>query len=160
MILYIFLAFLVGVNIVISMMINGKLSQKEGMINGVIINYFMAAVSSVVLCAFMINSIPSYEVIRKVPLPYFIGGFIGVLTTYIFNVLVPKVPAVYVVILRFIGQMFASAIIDYIYLDVFSKGKVIGGILFLVGLSLNARADNKIKNQQADLSKDIAITNI
>lgn len=160
MILYILLAFLVGVNIVISMMINGKLSQKEGMINGVIINYFMAAASSVVLCAFMIDSIPSYEVIRSVPLPYFIGGLIGVLTTYIFNILVPKVPAVYVVILRFIGQMFASAAIDYLYLHIFSKGKVIGGVLFLIGLSLNARADNKIKNQIDGLSEDFSNTNI
>lgn len=159
MILYIFLAFFIGVNIVVNMMINGKLSQKEGMINGVIINYLMATLSSVILCAAMINSIPSYEIIRSVPLPYFIGGFIGVLTTYIFNVLVPKVPAVYVVILRFIGQMFASAIIDYIYLDVFSKGKVIGGVLFLIGLILNARADNKLKKQLECLNEDIT-TNV
>ncbi|MBK1813334.1 DMT family transporter [Clostridium sp. YIM B02505] len=156
MILYTLLAFLIGVNIVVNMMINGKLSQKAGMINGVLINYLMATLSSVILCTFMINSIPSYELIRSIPLPYFIGGFIGVLTTYIFNVLVPKVPAMYVVILRFIGQMFASAIIDYIYLDVFSKGKVIGAILFLIGLVLNARADNKIKKQLAD----VAITNV
>ncbi|GKU25005.1 DMT family transporter [Clostridium folliculivorans] len=152
MILYVFLAFLIGINIVVNMMINGKLSQKEGMINGVVINYLMATLSSVILCTFMISSIPSYKLIRSVPLPYFIGGFIGVLTTYIFNVLVPKVPAVYVVILRFIGQMFASAIIDYIYLDVFSKGKVIGGVLFLIGLILNARADTKLNDV-------IAITN-
>lgn len=67
----------------------------------------------------------------------------GVLTTWIFNLIVPRVPAVYVVILRFVGQMLASAVIDYVYLDVFSKGKVIGGLLFLLGLLLNARADGK-----------------
>lgn len=59
-----------------------------------------------------------------------------------FNLIVPRVPAVYVVILRFIGQMLTSAIIDYIYLDILSKGKVIGGILFLIGLIINAKIDN------------------
>ena len=82
------------------------------------------------------------------PLPYFLGGFIGVLTTYLFNIIVPKVPAVYVVILRFIGQMLTSAIIDYIYLDIFSKGKVIGGVLFLIGLIINAKVDYKYNQEK------------
>lgn len=152
--MYIILAFLIGITIVVNMMLNGRLSQREGMINGVIINYLMAAISSVVLCAVMLKSIPSYSAIRAVPLPYFIGGFIGVLTTYLFNVIVPKVPAVYVVILRFIGQMITSALIDYIYLDIFSKGKVIGGLLFLIGLILNAKADHKHKQENIELSEN------
>lgn len=151
--IYIILSFLVGITIVINMMINGKLSQREGMINGVIINYLMATISSIILCAIMIKSIPSYTVIRVVPLPYFIAGLIGVLTTYLFNVIVPNVPAVYVVILRFIGQIFTSAMIDYIYLDIFSKGKIIGSALFLIGLIMNARADNKYTQRNLKLNE-------
>lgn len=140
--IYILLSFLTGITIVINMMLNGKLAQREGMINGIIINYLMATISSILLCAIMIKSLPSYSTIKSIPLPYFLGGFIGVLTTYMFNLIVPRVPAVYVVILRFIGQMLTSAIIDYIYLDILSKGKVIGGILFLIGLIINAKIDN------------------
>jgi len=140
--IYILLSFLTGITIVINMMLNGKLAQREGMINGIIINYLMATISSILLCAIMIKSIPSYSTIKSIPLHYFLGGFIGVLTTYMFNLIVPRVPAVYVVILRFIGQMLTSAIIDYIYLDILSKGKVIGGILFLIGLIINAKIDN------------------
>lgn len=140
--IYILLSFLTGITIVINMMLNGRLAQREGMINGVIINYLMATISSILLCAIMIKSIPSYSTIKSIPLPYFLGCFIGVLTTYMFNLIVPRVPAVYVVILRFIGQMLTSAIIDYIYLDILSKGKVIGGILFLIGLIINAKIDN------------------
>lgn len=152
---YIFLSFLTGVSIVINMMLNGKLSQREGMVNGVIINYLMATLSSIMLCAIMVRSMPSYSAIRSVPLPYFLGGFIGVLTTYIFNIIVPRVPAVYVVILRFIGQMLASAVIDYIYLGVFSKGKILGGMLFLIGLIINAKIDNKYTEEKLKLSKNI-----
>ncbi|ARC86967.1 hypothetical protein FDF58_01130 [Clostridium argentinense] len=153
--MYIFLSFLTGVTIVINMMLNGKVAQKEGMINGVIINYLMATISSILLCAIMINSIPSYSSIKSIPIPYFLGGFIGVLTTYMFNIIVPKVPAVYVVILRFIGQMLASAVIDYIYLGIFSQGKVIGGLLFLIGLVVNARIDNKYKQKNLKLNKNV-----
>lgn len=153
--IYIFLSFLTGVTIVISMMLNGKVAQKEGMINGVIINYLMATISSILLCAIMINSMPSYTSIKSIPIPYFLGGFIGVLTTYMFNIIVPKVPAVYIVILRFIGQMLASAVIDYIYLGIFSQGKVIGGALFLIGLIINARIDNKYKQKDLNLNKNV-----
>ncbi|MBB6214243.1 uncharacterized membrane protein YdcZ (DUF606 family) [Anaerosolibacter carboniphilus] len=155
--IYIILSFLVGITIVINMMINGKLSQREGMINGVIINYLMATISSIILCIIMIKSIPSYTAIRVVPLPYFIAGLIGVMTTYLFNVIIPNVPAVYVVILRFIGQIFTSAMIDYIYLDIFSKGKIIGGALFLIGLIMNARADNKYAQKNLKLSEHIKV---
>ena len=151
--IYIFLSFLTGITIVINMMLNGRLAQREGMINGVIINYLMATIASILLCAIMIKSMPSYSAIKSIPLPYFLGGFIGVLTTYMFNLIVPKVPAVYVVMLRFIGQMLASAVIDYIYLDIFSKGKIIGGLLFLIGLILNARVDNKYAKGKLEISK-------
>ncbi|MBZ9685673.1 DMT family transporter [Clostridium estertheticum] len=92
-------------------LILSQLAQREGMINGVIINYLMATISSILICAIMMKSMPSYSAITSVPLPYFLGGFIGVLTTYLFNIIIPKITAVYIVILRFIGQMLTSAII-------------------------------------------------
>ncbi|MDF2609417.1 MAG: hypothetical protein K0R92_891 [Lachnospiraceae bacterium] len=143
--IYVFLSFLTGISIVLNMMVNGKIAQKEGMLNGVFINFLMAVLSSMVLCIVMLNTLPSYTVIKTVPLPYYLGGIIGVITTFIFNVVVPKIPAVYIVILRFIGQLFASAVIDYLFLDRFSKGKILGGILFFFGLVLNAKIDKKSK---------------
>ncbi|MDZ5034503.1 DMT family transporter, partial [Clostridium perfringens] len=95
--IYIFLSFITGITIVINMMLNGKLAQTEGKINGVIINYLMATISSILLCIIMIKSLPSYASIKSIPLFYLLGGIIGVLTTYIFNIIVPKVPAVYIV---------------------------------------------------------------
>ncbi|GAA0086119.1 DMT family transporter [Clostridium sp. CTA-7] len=153
--IYIFLSFITGITIVINMMLNGKLAQNEGKINGVIINYLMATISSILLCIIMIRSLPSYASIKSIPLFYLLGGIIGVLTTYIFNIIVPKVPAVYIVILRFIGQMFTSALIDYLYLGIFSKGKVVGGFLFLIGLIINAKVDNKYEPPKTKLQNNI-----
>ncbi|MEG0775250.1 DMT family transporter [Clostridium sp.] len=153
--IYIFLCFLTGITIVVNMMLNGKLAQREGMINGVFINYLMAAISSIILCGIMLKSMPSYLSISSIPLPYLLGGFIGVLTTYMFNLIVNKVPAVYVVILRFVGQMLASAVIDYIYLSIFSTGKIIGGVLFLIGLILNSKVDTKYAQKKLKVSETI-----
>lgn len=149
--MYIFFSFLTGVLIVISMMLNGELSKKIGIINSVVINYLTATISSLVLCFIMINSIPSYSSISNIPLIYFLGGAIGVLTTYLFNVIVHKVSTVYTVILRFIGQMLTSAIIDYVYLNIFSIGKVIGCVLFLIGIILNSKSDENYKQNQLKL---------
>ena len=44
--IYVLLSLITGVTIVISMVINGKFSQKEGVINGVIINYLMEIIFS------------------------------------------------------------------------------------------------------------------
>jgi uncharacterized membrane protein YdcZ (DUF606 family) len=154
---YFVLAFLIGVSIVVNMVLNGRLAQREGMINSIAISYLSAAAVSVLLCAVMLGSMPSYSSIRTVPLPYFLGGSIGVLTTYLFNLIVPKVPAIYIVILRFTGQMLAGAAIDYIYLDIFSRGKLIGGALFLAGLVVNARLDDLYARQELNRQNDMLI---
>ena len=153
--IYIFLSFLTGITIVINMVLNGKLAQREGMINGVIINYLMAVISSVILCLVMLKSVPACSAVRNIPMLYFTGGIIGVITTCIFNLVVSKISAVYIVILRFAGQMLASAVIDYIYLDIFSKGKIIGGLLFLTGLILNAWVDNKHTQRTQKLVENV-----
>lgn len=149
--MYIFFSFFTGILIVTSMMLNRQLSKKVGIINSVFINYLTAAISSLALCFIMINSINSYSSISNIPLVYFLGGAIGVLTTYLFNIVVHKVSTVYTVILRFIGQMFTSAIIDYWYFNIFSIGKVIGCILFLIGIILNARSNEKYKQDPLTL---------
>jgi uncharacterized membrane protein YdcZ (DUF606 family) len=141
--MYIILAFMVGISIVLNMVLNGKLSQKEGMINSIWINYFTAILITIFLCIIFENTIPDDKSIKSIPLIYFIGGCLGVLTTYLFNLIVHKVPALYIVILRFIGQLLTSALIDYLYFHIFSRGKILGGILFFVGLMLNAKMDER-----------------
>lgn len=143
--MYIFFSFFAGVLIVISMILNGELSKKIGRINSILVNYLTATVSSLALCFIMIKSIPTYSSISNIPLIYFLGGSIGVLTTYIFNVIVHKVSTMHTVILRFIGQMLTSSIIDYLYLNIFSIGKILGCILFLIGIIINAKSNEKYK---------------
>lgn len=145
--MYLILAFLTGFSIVITTILNGKLAEKIGTINGIIVNYSMGLITSILLCLIMRENIYSIKALSTSPMYYFLGGFVGVAVIFLFNIVVPKIPAVYVVILPFVGQILTSAIIDYFYLDIFSKGKIVGGILFLVGLLYNARVDKKSRHK-------------
>lgn len=141
--LYIILAFIIGLDVVIATILNGKLAEKIGITNGTFINYFVAFLSSIILCFIMKEKFLSLELLMSVPLYYFISGVFGILVVFIFNIVTPNVPAVYIVILPFIGQMLTSSLLDYIVLDTFSKGKLIGGIMFFFGLIYNISIDKK-----------------
>ncbi|KEJ02006.1 hypothetical protein N497_04520 [Clostridium botulinum F 357] len=130
------------------MILNGELSKRIGTINSVVINYLTATLTSIIFYYITLNFISNTPTIANTSLIYFLGGVIGVLTTYIFNVIVHKIPTVYTVILRFIGQMLTSAIIDYLYFNIFSIGKVVGCVLFLIGIILNAKSDENYKQKQ------------
>jgi len=138
------LAFLSGMATVLSIMVNARLAKQEGMVNGIFVSYVVALITSTILCAIMLNTIPAYKSLRTIPLPYLLGGFLGVLTTYIFNIIVHKLPAVTVLILRFISQILASVLIDYLYFHIFSVGKLMGVLLFAAGLLINSKADQKV----------------
>lgn len=149
--MYIFFSFLTGALIVTSIILNGELSKKIGPINSIIINYLTATLVSIIFYFVWLNFISNTPNMTNTSLVYFLGGAIGVLTTYIFNIIVHKIPTVYTVILRFIGQMFTSAIIDYLYFNIFSIGKVVGCVLFLIGIILNSKSDEKYKQEQLKL---------
>lgn len=142
------LTFLSGMATILSIMVNARLAKREGMVNGIFVSYLVALATSTALCAITMNTLPTYETIRQLPVPYLLGGILGVLTTFLFNIVVHRLSAMYVLILRFIAQMLASAVIDYLYFDVFSAGKVIGVALFLAGLVVNSRAEQTTAPQQ------------
>jgi uncharacterized membrane protein YdcZ (DUF606 family) len=141
--MYIILAICIGFAVVISSILNGKLAQKVGLMNGMIVNYIIGFSASVLLSLVMREKIPTTEIFYSTPIYYFLGGVIGVLMLFLMNTIVPKISAVYIVILPFIGQLITGAIIDYFYTGVLSTGKIAGSALFFIGLLYNTRVDNK-----------------
>lgn len=141
--MYIFLAFLIGFAVVFSTVLNGKLAERIGVINGASVNYLIGTGTSFLLSIWMIARMPSLEIVKTVPAYYYAGGFIGVGVIFLLNQVVPKIPSVYFVVLPLAGQLLSSALIDFFYLRILSTGKVIGGILVLTGLLINTYFDYK-----------------
>jgi len=146
----ILIAFIAGAMVILSMIINSTLSKKIGIFQGAFVNYAVGLFFAVI--AFVITkSYNAIEINNFQGLPFwaYLGGVVGVVVVGISNVIIPKIPTIYSTLLIFTGQLFAGIIIDFFRDGVVSKGKIIGGILILVGMFYNFYVDfseNKIKN--------------
>lgn len=152
---YIFLAFISGFMVLISMIINSHLAKKIGVFQGTFINFFMGALLTTVIILFSKNSFPmNFESYVDIPLWAFFGGLIGVIIVSISNVIVPRIPTIYTTLLIFIGQLLTGLIVDYFVGSNISIGKLIGGALILMGLLFNFKVDKKYSVKKELLTAD------
>lgn len=153
--MYIILAAITGGLVILSMIINSRLADKIGVLQGTLVNYIVGLAFTLVLVLllkgpkeFITNNL------NNVPFYGFLGGFIGVMVVATSNVIIPKIPAIYSTLLIFIGQVFTGIIIDYIRLSSVSKGKIIGGLIIVSGLLYNTNLDKKqIEKEEDKVSK-------
>jgi transporter family-2 protein len=142
--IYIILAALCGCFIIVSMIINSHLSKKIGVFQGTLVNYIVGLLSTILLIIIARNfinlSLGNYEVI---PVWALSGGLIGVIVVASSNIVIPKIPTIYTTLLIFIGQLFTGILIDYLRAGFISRGKIIGGVLILIGIIYNSNVDKK-----------------
>ena len=142
--LYIILAVLCGCITIVSMIINSHLAKKIGVFQGTLINYIVGLFSTILLIIIVKNSVNlSFSSFNKIPLWALLGGLLGVMVVASSNIIIPKIPTIYTTLLIFIGQLFTGILIDYFRVGFVSKGKIIGGILILLGLIYNSNVDKK-----------------
>ena len=142
--LYIILAVLCGCITIVSMIINSHLSKKIGVFQGALINYIVGLISTILLLIVVKNSVNlSFSTFTKVPLWALLGGLLGVMVVSTSNIVIPKIPTIYTTLLIFIGQLFTGILIDYFRVGFVSNGKIIGGLLILLGLIYNSNVDKK-----------------
>lgn len=145
--MYILLALIIGFSVVIATILNGKLAQRIGVVNDIVINFSIGLFTSAILLLIVKEDIPTLPNLKSIPFYFYIGGLVGLVVIWASNMIVPKIAAAYLVILAFIGQILTSALIDYFYLDLLSKGKIIGGLIILLGLLYNVRVDKIYKKE-------------
>lgn len=144
--LYICIAILVGVSIVVARIINANLAKKIGNWEGTFFNYITGLFFSMIFLIFSSDSIYiSSHTLQKIPFVVYLGGLVGVIVISLSNYITPKISAFYLTLLIFIGQLFMGTIIDFFMTSELSIGKIIGGILVLIGLTYNLFVDRPIK---------------
>jgi len=147
---YIFISILVGISVVVARIINSNLAKRIGIFQGTFFNYVTGLFFSFIFLllsneALTISSIK----MNSIPLWAYLGGLSGILVIVLSNYITPKISAFYLTLLMFIGQIFVGIIIDYFTLDKLSIGKIIGGLLVLIGLTYNSLID---KNQKLQIT--------
>lgn len=145
--LYILLAILSGVSVVLSRIVNFKLAEEIGTFQGTFFNYLTGFITSLIF--FFLTK--DYINIRELSIPFYayLGGTIGILVVLMFNYITPKVSSFSLSLLVFIGQLSIGIIIDYFSNNTISVGKILGGLLILLGLSYNIFIDKKAQETES-----------
>jgi len=142
--LYIILAILCGCITIVSMILNSHLAKEIGFMQGTLINYIVGLSSTILLIAIVKNPVDlSFSSYRSIPVWAFFGGLVGVIVVASTNIVIPKIPTIYTTLLIFIGQLFTGIMIDYFRSGSISNGKIIGGLLILLGIIYNSNVDKK-----------------
>ncbi|MFL0247497.1 DMT family transporter [Candidatus Clostridium stratigraminis] len=138
-----------GATIVLGRNINSILANKIGLFEGTFFNYIVGLSFSLIFLVFSNDYLSfSTSILKAVPIWAFLGGFLGVIVVSISNLVTPKISAFYLTLILFIGQLFSGVIIDFFSQGLISMGKVIGGLLVILGLSYNLIIDKKLLKEK------------
>ncbi|MDA3809099.1 MAG: DMT family transporter [Spirochaetaceae bacterium] len=139
-------AFIAGVLVILSMIINSQLSLSVGIFHGVQRNYLVGLIGSIiVLIILKVPLLDSLFLIPDInPILLIGGGLLGVLVVAGINKTLPRIPVVYTTLLIFAGQAVAGILIDLFVLNEVSFRKVTGVLIILSGLFLNMMIDRSV----------------
>ena len=152
------LAFVTGMLVILSMLLNSQLALRVGLFRGTRINFISGLLAIILLiAATRSNVIGSWDTLVTInPVLLLGGGFLGVMVVAGINVVFPKIPAVYSTLLIIIGQLTAGLIIDYVISGSFSVQKMFGVVLVLTGVGINLMTDRPTPlSDNSDISHNL-----
>ena len=124
------------------MAVNAQLAKRIGIFRGTLVNYAVGLISTLALLGILSVPVkPYFQSLSTIPGWAFLGGCLGVAVVATSNVVIPKVPTIYVTLLSFAGQLLAGILIDIMINRSISYGKAIGAVLIFAGVLLNSYID-------------------
>lgn len=128
--------------VIVSMALNAQLANRIGIFKGTLVNYTVGLISTLALLGILNIPVKPYlKLLGSVPIWAFLGGCLGVAVVATSNIVIPKVPTIYVTLLSFAGQLLAGILIDILINGSVSYGKAIGAVLIFAGVLLNSYID-------------------
>lgn len=141
-------SFIAGINLVVSRIINSRLSDSTSVGSSTFFNYLTGLIGSI---AVLLIASLFEPVFTGITLPAnifsYLGGALGVAVVFLFNVVTPKMPTFYMTLFQFTGQVFTGVVLDIIISREFSLYNFIGGVLVAAGLAVNLLLDKKSHKQ-------------
>ncbi|HAX73031.1 MAG TPA: hypothetical protein DCY20_05855 [Firmicutes bacterium] len=140
----IILAVLAGICVVLSRVVNFKLSSEIGIFQSTLFNYVVGLFVSVVfLMLSKENVVVDMAVFERIPWWAYLGGVVGVVVVAMQIFLTSRISVFYVTIFIFLGQLLVGTLVDYVLLNEFSIGKLVGGLFVILGLVVNLKIDRQ-----------------
>jgi transporter family-2 protein len=139
-----------GISLIVSRSYNARLANNTSVYVSTFFNY---------VCG-LLTAIPVFLILgaRETAFPAlmfsqqwwtYLGGAIGVFTVWLSNVVVVKIPQLYVTLLMFVGQVFTGVLLDALLSGAFSLANIAGGALVALGLALNLLLERRASRRLA-----------
>ena len=143
-IIAVLVAFAAGVSIVVSRTLNARIAELTSVRISTLYNHIIGlAIAVFVLFLLGRNEVGFTQFYISPRLYIYFGGILGVFTVILSNMTVARVPAFYLTLIIFSGQVFSGIIIDIMISGAFSHQNLIGGLLVTTGLCANLLLDRK-----------------
>ena len=136
------LSFLSGWSMVLARMANASLAQTSGTGFSTLMNYVTGLTGSLLLFASLGFPKAAAFPVPGVSFVIYLGGALGALGIFLCNVVTPRLPALQMSLIVFVGQIFSGMALDALS-GRFAVGTLVGGLLVAVGMLLNTRADRR-----------------
>ena len=127
-----------GVLLVISRSYNSRLADETSLYISTFFNYVCGLATAIPVFLLFGGGEAVWAGLALAPNWWsYLGGAIGVATVWLSNVVVVKIPQLYITLLMFVGQVFTGVLLDALSSGAFSTANLIGGALVALGLALN-----------------------
>ena len=142
--------FLSGVLLVISRSYNSRLADATSMYISTFFNYVCGLITVIPLFLLLGAKEPVWAGLVFAPDWWsYLGGAIGVATVWLSNLVVVKIPQLYITLLMFVGQVFTGVLLDAWIDGALSIENLIGGTLVALGLALNLLLERRASRRLA-----------
>ncbi|MCL2717412.1 MAG: DMT family transporter [Lachnospiraceae bacterium] len=137
-------AFATGFTVIFARSLNAKLAEFSSVPTSAFFNYVVGLICSIPILLILGRGELDFSNITFSPnILIYLGGPVGLCTVLISNVIVTKVPAFYLSLLMFVGQVFTGILLDALISGSFSMQLLIGGALVAAGLSVDLMLDKR-----------------
>lgn len=138
---FIMISIISGAIVVISRILNTRLSEKVGLLESSFYNYLTGLISALILFALVKDKFTSSQ-LSTIPIWAYLGGVLGIIIVILSSVVTSKMSSFYITLIIFIGQLFSGIIIDCLTIKTIPIQKIIGGLLVILGLGYNLYIDS------------------
>lgn len=142
MVMGIILAFASGITIVFGRTLNAKLTSYTNLRYSTLFNYIIGIIGSILIVLLTKTTLPENLPNFKISdIFIYLGGALGVVMVTASSYLTNKLSSIVFTLLLFLAQLFTGIAIDYFISGDYSNGKVIGGLIILVGLWISNKKE-------------------
>lgn len=142
MVMGIILAFASGITIVFGRTLNAKLTSYTNLRYSTLYNYIIGIIGSILIVLLTKTTLPENLPTFKISdIFIYLGGALGVVMVTASSYLTSKLSSIVFTLLLFLASLFTGIAIDYFISGDYSNGKVIGGLIILVGLWISNKKE-------------------